>query len=69
MTIKKRLRVLWAALTQTWVEHRCACGATQWVEGVDFWSDPTECVDCEAKAFDAWEAKWHARQRSAQGVL
>lgn len=36
MTARKRLRILWAAMTQTWFEKSCAeCAATSWHVGPD----------------------------------
>ena len=34
MSIRKRLRILWAAATQTWHEKQCAeCGNKYWAVG------------------------------------
>lgn len=63
MTIQKRLRVIWAALTQEWSEDRCKCGASQLVSG-ERWSDPVMCVSCEAKKFDEWMQDYQASKRN-----
>lgn len=68
MTWAKRWRVLVAALTQDWHEHQCQCGQTQWVEGTETWGDPGECVPCETKAFEAWQARYQAREQLKQQV-
>ena len=62
MSFKKRMLVILAALTQDWHMHTCKCGRTQWVEGTDTWTDQSECVPCETKAFEAWQARYQARQ-------
>lgn len=57
MTIKKRLRVLWAAVTQDWHHEHCDDCKAAW------WSDrrcvPSSglCMDCEDRQFAEWEAK------------
>ena len=62
MSIKKRLRIVWAALSQNWHMNTCQhCKTTQWVEGLEMWSDSVECLACELKAYEAWEARYKAR--------
>jgi hypothetical protein len=53
MTLRKRLRVLYAALTQEWHEKRCGeCGAT-WMAVGPLHSDLIDfCDDCEQIAID-----------------
>jgi hypothetical protein len=68
MTLAKRWRVIVAALSQDWHEHKCKCGRTQWVEGTDTWTDETECGPCETKAFNSWVAKYEAREQLKHAV-
>lgn len=57
MSLKKRLRVLWAALTQTWVTVTCDCGTEMWVnDRAGQFLDGLLCDECEAKAHDRWLA-------------
>ena len=65
MTLKKRLRVLLAALTQTW--HRKTCGECHqqyWVEGKDY-QFIAICDACESKLLDKMadqlEKQWQQR--------
>jgi hypothetical protein len=54
MSLRKRLRVLKAALTQEWHEHRCVTCRTVWVcQGSKCrpWPDD-QCATCEAEAFE-----------------
>ena len=52
MSLFKRLRVLWAALTQEWSEESCAaCGASWMQQGVKV-SDL--CLVCDAKETNRW---------------
>lgn len=62
MSLRKRLRVIWAALTQDWREDRCKCGASQFVSG-ERWSDPVMCVSCESRQFDKWMLEFQTRQQ------
>ena len=59
MTIWKRLRILWAALTQNWQEYRCACGEVGY-SSVAFETPSEVCLDCEAERYERWRT---ARQR------
>jgi hypothetical protein len=68
MTLAKRWRVIVAAIRQDWHEHKCKCGRTQWVEGTDTWTDQSECVPCESKAFEAWQARHEAREQLKRAV-
>lgn len=61
MSLKKRILIVLAALSQEWHQHQCKCGRTQWVEGRDTWTDATECIPCETKAFEAWQRNYHQR--------
>lgn len=63
MSFRKRARVILAAMTQDWKQHTCKCGRTQWVEGTDTWTDESECLPCETKAFEAWQARYQAREQ------
>jgi hypothetical protein len=66
MTLRKRLRVMWAAMRQDWHQHVCACGRTQWIEGRDTWGDPSMCVSCEGQHFDQWLQDYKARRRHTE---
>ena len=62
----KRLRILWAALTDTWHQETCKqCGDRVWVQGHRRWSDPELCVPCETKQFDKWAEQYQARNGAA----
>lgn len=61
MSIKKRLKVLWAALTQQWTEHACdECGDSWWEVGRDQLA-PRTCAACEGEAFDRYMNALEAR--------
>lgn len=51
--LRKRVRVLKAAWTQTWHDHHCACGA-EWVCCARFCAQPNLCALCEGAQLDAW---------------
>jgi hypothetical protein len=69
MTITKRLRILYAALTQPWTVFTCSCGTDVWVsDGAGKLLDGQLCDACEAKAFDQWEKDFTARQERTKGA-
>lgn len=56
--IRKRLRVLKAALSESWHEHRCCVCGDVWVcQGRDCrpWPDD-QCAACEAMSFERFTA-------------
>lgn len=64
MSLAKRLRVIVAALTQNWTSFTCQCGEVVWVsDTAGNLLDGQQCDACEAKAFDAWERDYTARQQ------
>ena len=52
MSLTKRLRILWAALTQDWQEKRCACGSVTWSQRQE--PEPFVCDACEIRQFEQW---------------
>ena len=56
MTIWKRLRILWAVLTQNWVEYRCACGEVGYCS-VPFDSPTDVCNACADERYERWRAQ------------
>lgn len=64
MTFTKRLRVLWAALSQEWHQHTCLCGATCWIEGRQTWAQQ-QCSDCESRQMAAWADDYQTRNGAA----
>lgn len=55
MSLRKRLRVLYAALTQEWVTFTCQCGTEVWVsDTAGKLLDGMLCDACEMKAYDKW---------------
>lgn len=55
MTIRKRVRILWAALTQSWTTFTCPCGAEAYVsDGAGKLLDGQLCEACEVKEFERW---------------
>ena len=62
MSIRKRLKAFWAALTQTANTFRCQCGKTALVIG-DHAPDFTGmlCADCEADESERWLNDFYTR--------
>ena len=56
MSLKKRLRVLWAALTQRWHEHQCrTCHDTWFCQGTNCELYPgEECGACADAGYSEW---------------
>lgn len=54
MGLRKRLRVIWSALTQDWRECRCACGSVTWSQRLE--PTPFVCDACETTEFETWMA-------------
>jgi hypothetical protein len=64
MSFGKRLRILYAALTQQWTFFTCACGEDVWVsDRAGRLLDGQQCDACEAKAFAVWEKDFTSRQQ------
>lgn len=58
MSRSKRVRVIWAALTQEWQEKQCVCGFVIWHQKQSFSAlIPELCESCEIKTFEAWMAQ------------
>jgi len=69
MSITKRLRILYAALTQNWTFFTCKCGTDVWVsDKAGNLLDGQQCDACEAKAFSVWEKDYTARQERQRGA-
>lgn len=68
MSWQKRLRVIWAALTQDWHLETCETCPNTW------WSDrrcvPStgQCLECEDRHFADWMQKQQARQQATKEV-
>lgn len=60
-SLTKRLRVLYACLTQSWTTFRCPCGAESYIVGTPVNLDGHLCEACEAREFDKWIQDFHAR--------
>lgn len=55
MSLTKRLRVIWAALTQQWQPERCrSCARYYWTQAAVERPADAMCPECETKAFGAW---------------
>jgi hypothetical protein len=54
MTIRKRLRILYALITQSWTTFRCPCGAESYIVGTAVALDGQLCEDCESREFHKW---------------
>lgn len=58
----KRLRIVRAALTQSWHEHQCSCGATWFCMTAVCASEAQPVVDvcqsCESQSADKWLAAY-----------
>jgi hypothetical protein len=55
---RRRLRVVWAALTQDWHEHTCQrCRQSWWCQGAEcsLWPG-LECEACTVHHFEDWMA-------------
>jgi len=68
MSLRKRLRVLWAAVTQEWHEEVCAGCGTRWWADLRCVPSGMDCMTCEYRHFDAWKQKYDAKQRITKGV-
>jgi hypothetical protein len=69
MSLRKRLKVLYAALTQHWFMFTCGCGKDVWVsDGAGTLLDGLMCDECEAKAHDAWFNRERARFGHSKGA-
>ncbi len=55
MTLRKRFRILLAALTQRWAEYHCACGETGYCS-VAFHTPSEVCNACEDARYERWRA-------------
>jgi hypothetical protein len=63
MSIKKRLRVILAALTQSWTLVDCQCGKSIWVCNLSpRLKDGLSCDACETQQFDTWTKQYRARR-------
>ena len=74
MTLRKRLRVLWAALRQNWHQHACLdCPETWCCQGVTCKSGQplmTRCATCEATQHEQWfQAQMRSTRRLGKGVV
>ena len=69
MTIQKRLRVMWSAMTQEWAERKCdECGETWMDQGPSALSAvPGVCPICDADEFARYMAAMDERSKQ-QGV-
>lgn len=69
--MKKRLRILWAAMTQRWFVFTCPkCGNASYVCGNAFpLTDGLICEECEGIQFDAWVQDFQARHESEMEVV
>lgn len=62
MSLTKRLRVIWAALTQTWAEHQCpVCGQAWWSSALHPEPLGALCAECDATTMDQWVQAYQAR--------
>jgi hypothetical protein len=63
MTPTKRLRILWAVLTQDWQTFHCPCGKESWILGTAHpLLDGQMCDECEAKEFERWMQSHHEQE-------
>ena len=61
--MSKRLRILWAALTQSWREEACpTCGDT-WFSVTRATPSGLWCQACETKQFETWMQGYNTRQQ------
>jgi hypothetical protein len=51
---RKRLRILYAAFTQSWTTFRCPCGAESYIVGTAVALDGQLCEACESREFNKW---------------
>jgi hypothetical protein len=58
MTLAKRCRIVWAALTQDWRDFTCRCGLVGYTSAA-FSVDPELCSDCEARRYEQWWKSHH----------
>lgn len=61
MTLRKRLRVLWAALSQTWHTHTCPCGISWECCAPRICNEHELCLGCELQQLQEWELEHHRR--------
>jgi hypothetical protein len=59
--LRKRLRILYAAFTQSWTTFQCPCGAESYIVGTAVALDGQLCADCETRQFEQWFDKEEAR--------
>jgi len=68
MSLRRRLRILYAALFQSWHMHHCGCGQSWYCCAPKRCDTSDMCVDCEARQLDAW-MRQQMRQPTAKGVM
>lgn len=69
MTLRKRLRVLWAALSQRWHQHTCqTCQDAWYCQGAvcAAFTVDHECAGCLTKHFNEWERAYTARLKGVR---
>lgn len=67
MTLRKRLRVLWAAAYQEWHEFECpSCHQTSWLCGHYPDLNGMLCQTCESDEHEKWMNDFFARQAGQQ---
>ena len=59
----KRWRMLWALLTQRWVEQSCTTCGVRWYASAHHpgLGVTRLCLDCETKEFEAWMRLYQTR--------
>ena len=58
--MRKRLRLLWALLTQDWRAQTCKVCRETWISTVNAPEVGADlCADCEGKAFNEWITAHH----------
>jgi hypothetical protein len=68
MSLRKRLRVIVAALTQEWHTFRCPCGAESYLCGHAPDLNGLLCQTCEAREFEKWAADFNKRMEQQKGA-
>lgn len=66
MTLTKRFRQVWAALTQEWTELVCPKCGLHWFTQSQL-RDP-QCADCDVKALEAWARTELQRREQRAGL-
>lgn len=68
MTLAKRFRIFWAALTQQWREETCTrCGDT-WFSVSRSLPTDVFCMVCEERQRNAWVTDFLKRVEEKKGV-